>query len=97
MSMFTSAPGKVRKVSVRSGGMDRPVASNKRNGSATSKCAAFQGCRKNTARKITGLMQQITNKKSFASSFFRKSRRLAIKTQQSKKNTGGVNAWKTIR
>src|SRR5947207_2513403 len=59
MSMFTTAPNRVKKVSARTKASDRSTASNKRNGKATSKCAAFDGWRKKTAKKIMGTVHEI--------------------------------------
>src|SRR2546430_10087937 len=97
MSMFTTVPSKVKKASARTNTSDRFTASNKRNGKATSKCAAFEGCRKKTAKKITETMQEIVRAK-FRDFICRgHSRSAVISVQQSNRNTGGVKAWKIIR
>src|SRR5438067_11995535 len=97
MSMFTTAPNRVKKVSVRTKASDRSTASNKRNGKATSKCAAFDGWRKKTAKKIRETMQQIVKMK-FRDFICRGHSRSAVNSvQPSNRNTGGVKAWKIIR
>src|SRR5436309_15988356 len=97
MSMFTTAPNRVKKVSVRTKASDRSTASNKRNGKATSKCAAFDGWRKKTAKKISGTTHDNVKTKFLDCSSFRQSRSAATRIQQSKRKTAGVKAWKTIR
>src|SRR5437588_4845288 len=97
MSMFTTAPNRVKKVSVRTKASDRSTASNKRNDKATSKCAAFDGWRKKTAKKVMGTIQEVAETK-FRDWICRGHWRSAvISVQQSKRNTGGVKAWKIIR
>src|SRR5260370_18844311 len=97
MSMLTNMPSEVKKVNPRSNANDRPTASSKRNGKATSKCAALDGCRKNAARKIKGTTHEIVKTKFLDTICFRRSSSATIRTQQSKRNTGGVKAWKIIR
>src|SRR5438067_2369535 len=96
MSMFTTVPSKVKKVSARINTNDRFTASNKRNGKATSTCAALDGCRKKTAKKITGTIQEIVRAK-FRDFICRgQSHSAVISVQQRNRNTGGVKAWKII-
>src|SRR5947208_14048980 len=94
MSMFTTAPNRVKKMSARTKASDRSTASNKRNGKATSKCAAFDGWRKKTAKKIMGTAHEIVKKKFRDFICHGHFRNAPSSVQQSKTNTGCVNARK---
>jgi hypothetical protein len=95
--MFTTDPSKEQKASARTNAIDRFTASNKRNGKTTSKCAAFDGCRKKTAKKITETTHEAVKIK-FRDFICRgQSPNAVISVQQSNRNTGGVKAWKIIR
>src|SRR5207253_7892866 len=97
MSMFTTDPSKVKDVRARSKASERPTASSKMKGKATSNCAALEGCKNNTGKKMSGTAQDIVETKLLQSICFRRSRSAVISAQQSKSNTGGVNACKMAR